>query len=217
VETFDECRPCIQHDIQGTCGPPGTQVLKGGLYREWSDLVLETTALSKVREQLQVASAETDNVVLAGDVNLDKDRRLNVRYRRRCFMLTHDTGEAEAKMRYLEMGITYRSHNRHVREDGKERQYESILDHMCGSKDLVATINLLNDSTMDHFLLLASVMIDMLPRPTSPSSEGTLRRSRPLLSTERLKPGPGPTSTGTRTRTPSSRPSMWTTAAPARK
>jgi hypothetical protein len=31
-------------------GPPGTRVLIGSLYREWSDLALETTALSKVRE-----------------------------------------------------------------------------------------------------------------------------------------------------------------------
>jgi hypothetical protein len=69
----------IQLDIpqgtphQGTRGPPGTWVLINGLYREWSDLVLETSALSKVREQLQAASAVVDNVVLAGDVNLDTD------------------------------------------------------------------------------------------------------------------------------------------------
>jgi hypothetical protein len=29
---------------------PGTRVLIGGLYREWSDLALETTAMVKVRE-----------------------------------------------------------------------------------------------------------------------------------------------------------------------
>jgi hypothetical protein len=82
----------IQLDIsQGTCqgtwGLPVTRVLIGGLYREWSNLVLETTALSKVREQLQSASAEADKVVLAGDVNLNTARSLNVRFRRRCLML----------------------------------------------------------------------------------------------------------------------------------
>jgi hypothetical protein len=114
-------------------------------------------------EQLQAASAETDNIVLAGDVNLDTARRLNVRYRRRCLMLAHNTAVAEANMRYLETGITYRSHGRHVRKDGKAREYESILNHMCVSKDLMATINVINNNTTNHYLLLASVMIDMLP------------------------------------------------------
>jgi hypothetical protein len=65
---------------KGTPGPPGPRVLIGGLYREWLDLALETTALSQVREQLQAASAEVDNVVLAGDVNLNTARRYDVRY-----------------------------------------------------------------------------------------------------------------------------------------
>jgi hypothetical protein len=155
---------------QGTRRPLGTRVLIGGLYREWSDLALETTALSKVREQLQAASAEVDNVVLAGDVNLDTDRRFDVRYRCRCLMLAHDNAVADANMRYLEMGIKYRSHGRHVREDGKAREYESILDHMCVSWDLVATINVLTDTTTDHFPLLASVSIDKLT-PSNKSIE----------------------------------------------
>jgi hypothetical protein len=87
----------VQLDIQGTLGPcdtrepPGTQVLIGGLYREWTDLVLEMTALSKVREQWQAASAETDNVIFAGDVNLNTARRFDMRYRGRCLMLAHNT------------------------------------------------------------------------------------------------------------------------------
>jgi hypothetical protein len=57
----------IQLDLQGTPrpgtrGPPGTRVLVCGLYREWSDLARERTALSKVREQLQVESAEVVNI-----------------------------------------------------------------------------------------------------------------------------------------------------------
>jgi endonuclease/exonuclease/phosphatase family metal-dependent hydrolase len=78
-------------------------------------------------------------------------------------MLAHDTSVAEANMWYLETGIRYRSHGRQVREDGKAREHESVLDHMCVSKDLVATVNVINDSTTDHYPLLASVMMDMLP------------------------------------------------------
>jgi hypothetical protein len=97
----------IQLDIaqgtprQGTCGPPGTRDLIGGLYREWSDLALETSALTKVKEQLQAASAEVDNVVLAGNVNFNTARRFDMRYRRKCLMLAHDNAVGDANMRYL--------------------------------------------------------------------------------------------------------------------
>jgi hypothetical protein len=77
----------------------------------------DTIALSKVREQLQAASAETHNILLTGDMNLDTARRLDMRYRRRCPMLAHNIGVAEANMRYLETGITYRSHGRQVCEE----------------------------------------------------------------------------------------------------
>jgi hypothetical protein len=70
----------------------------------------ETIALSKVKEQLQAAAAEVENVVLAGNINLDTTRRCNVRYGRRCIMLAHDSAVADSNMRYLETGITYRSH-----------------------------------------------------------------------------------------------------------
>jgi hypothetical protein len=102
----------IQLNLQGTPrpgtpGPPGTCVLVCGLYREWSDLAPETVALSKVREQLQAAAAEVDNVFLTGNINLDTARRCNVRYGRRCLMLAHDSSVANFNMRYLETGITY--------------------------------------------------------------------------------------------------------------
>jgi hypothetical protein len=61
-----------------------TRFLICGMYREWSDLARESTALSKVREQLQAAAAEVDNVIFAGDINLDTARRSDVRYGRRC-------------------------------------------------------------------------------------------------------------------------------------
>jgi hypothetical protein len=49
---------------------------------------------------------------------------------------------------------------------GKAREHESVLDHICVSKELVATISVLNNTTTDHYLLLTSVRIDM----ASPSS-----------------------------------------------
>jgi hypothetical protein len=49
---------------------------------------------------------------------------------------------------------------------------------MCVSKDLVATINMLTDTTTDHLPLLASVMIDKLP----PSNKSIKRRNFKKLS-----------------------------------
>jgi hypothetical protein len=77
------------------------------MYREWSDLAQEMTALFKVREQLQVAAAEVDNIVFAGNINLDTARRGDVRYGRMCLMLAHDNAVADSGMRYLETGVTY--------------------------------------------------------------------------------------------------------------
>jgi hypothetical protein len=95
-----------------------TRFLICGMYREWSDLAWELTALSKVREQLQAAAAEVDNVFFAGDINLDTARRSDVRYGHRCLMLVHDNAVADSSLRYLETGVTYRSHGQHVRKDG---------------------------------------------------------------------------------------------------
>jgi hypothetical protein len=120
----------------------------------------------------QAASAESDNVIFKGDVNLDTSRRLDMRYMRRCLMLAHNNAIPAADMRYLETGITYRSHGLHLRDNGEAREHESVLNHMCVSKELVATINVLNNTTTDHYPLLASVMIDML----SPANRSTVRR-----------------------------------------
>jgi hypothetical protein len=165
----------IQLDLQGTphpgtCGPPGTRVMVCSLYREWSDLSRETVALSKVREQLQGTATEVDNVVLAGNINLDTARRCNVRYGRRCLMLAHDSAVADSNMRYLETGITYRSHGQHVREDGEARGHESVLNHICVTKDLVGTVSVLSDATTDHFPVIASVSVDKVA-PTTKSIE----------------------------------------------
>jgi hypothetical protein len=202
----------IQLDLQGTprpgtCGPLGTRVLVCGLYREWSEVARERTALSKVREQLQVESAEVDNIVLAGNINLDTARRCDVRYRRRYLMLVRDSAVADSNMRYLETGITYRSHGQQVREDGKAREHKSVLDHICVTKDLVATVSVLSDTTTVHFPLLAAVSV----YKESPSTKSIERRNfkqlDPPLSSERWKPGPGLTYTRSGTRTSSLRSS----------
>jgi hypothetical protein len=101
----------IQLDMQGTPrrpgtrGPPGTCLLICGMYREWSDLARESTDLFKVREQLQAAAAEVDNIAFAGDINLDTARRSDMSYGRRCLMLAHDKAVADSNMSYLETRV----------------------------------------------------------------------------------------------------------------
>jgi hypothetical protein len=51
-----------------------------------------------------------DNVIFAGDINLDTARRSDVRYGWICLMLVHDNAVAESNMRYMDTGVTYRSH-----------------------------------------------------------------------------------------------------------
>jgi hypothetical protein len=150
----------IQLDMQGTPRRPGTRVLVCGMYREWSDLARETTALSKVREQLQLAAAEVYNVVFTGNINLDTARRGNIGYGRRCLMLAHNTAVSYSVLRYLETGVRYRSHGQHVREDGEARGHELVLNHICVTKDLEATVSVLSDATRDHFHVVASVSVD---------------------------------------------------------
>jgi hypothetical protein len=133
----------------------GNRFLVGGLYREWSDLPQEDAALNRVKDQIEAAAAEVDNIVFLGDVNLDTARRIDKKYGRRCLLLAHDNAKAEANMRYLTTGVTYRSHGLHEREDGEARVHESVLDHVCVMRDLVLT-----DSTTHHFPVVASIKID---------------------------------------------------------
>jgi endonuclease/exonuclease/phosphatase family metal-dependent hydrolase len=102
----------------------------GGLYREWSDLPQEYAALNRVKEQIEVAAAKVDNIIFAGDINLDAARGIDKKYGRRCLLLAHDNAIPEANMRYLTKRVTYRSHRRHEREDGEARAHESVLDHI---------------------------------------------------------------------------------------
>jgi hypothetical protein len=131
------------------------------------------TALSKVRDQLQVAAAEVDNVIFAGDINLDTARRSKVRYGRRCLMLVHDNAVAESNMRYLETGVTYRSHGQHVREDGEVKGHESVLHHICITRDMEATVRVLSDATTDHSPVVASVSV----KRVAPTTKSINRRN----------------------------------------
>jgi hypothetical protein len=67
---------------------------------------------------------------------------------------------AEANMRYLTTGVTYRSHGCHEREDGEARAHESILDHVYVTRDLEATVAVLADSTTDHFPVVPAAKIN---------------------------------------------------------
>jgi hypothetical protein len=81
----------------------------------------EYAALTRIKDQIQAAASEVDNIVFAGYVNLDTARRGDKRYVRRCLLLTHDNAIAEANMRYLTTGVTYRLHGLHKKEDGEAR------------------------------------------------------------------------------------------------
>jgi hypothetical protein len=138
----------------------GNRFLVGGLYREWFDLPPEYTALTRIKDQIHTAASEVDNNVFAGDVNLDTARRGDKRYSRRCLLLAHDNAIAEANMRYLTTGVTYRLHGLHKREDGEARGRKSVLDHVCVMKDLEATVTVLTDWTTDHVPVVAAIKVN---------------------------------------------------------
>jgi hypothetical protein len=106
------------------------------------------------------------NIIFADDINLNTARRCDVRYGRKCLMLVHNNAVAESNMRYLETGVTYRSHSRHVREDREVRGHKSVLDHICVTKDLEATVSVLSDATTDHSPVVAAVMVNRVALTT---------------------------------------------------
>jgi hypothetical protein len=65
----------------------GNRFLVGSLYREWSNLPQEYAALNRVKDQIEAATAEVDNIVFAGDINLDVARVIDKKYGRRCLLL----------------------------------------------------------------------------------------------------------------------------------
>jgi hypothetical protein len=138
----------------------GNRFLVGGFYREWSDLPQEYAALNRVKDQIEAAAAKVGNIVLAGNVNLDMSRRLEKKYGVRCLLLAHDNAIAEANMRYLMTGVTYRSHGLHEREDREARVHESVLNHVCVTRDLEAKMAVITNSTTNHFPLVASIKVN---------------------------------------------------------
>jgi hypothetical protein len=64
--------------------------------------------LARVKDQLQAAASKVDNIIFAGDVNLDTAKRCNMRYGRRCLMLAPNNAIAEANMRYSRTASTRR-------------------------------------------------------------------------------------------------------------
>jgi hypothetical protein len=93
-----------------------------------------------------------------------------VRYGRRYLMLAHDNAIAEAKMRHLETEVTYCSLGQHRREDGEVKRQESVLDYVCLTKDLEATLSVLSNATTDHSPLVAAVTVNRVS-PTTRSME----------------------------------------------
>jgi hypothetical protein len=137
----------------------GNRVLVGGLYRELSDLRQEYADVKRVKDRIEAAAAEVDNIIFAGDINLDAARGTDEKYGRRCLLLAHDNAIAEANMRYLTTGVTCRSQFCHEMEDGEARAHESVLDHVYVTRDLEATVAVLTDSPTDHFPVVAAVKI----------------------------------------------------------
>jgi endonuclease/exonuclease/phosphatase family metal-dependent hydrolase len=138
----------------------GKPLPSGGLYREWSDLPQEYAASTMVKAQIEAAAAEVENIISAGDINLDAARGADKKYGRRCLLLAHDNVMAEANMRYLTTGVTYRSHGRHEREEGEARAQESVLDHIYVARDLEATVAVLSNLTTDHYPVVAAVKVN---------------------------------------------------------
>jgi hypothetical protein len=138
----------------------GNRFLVNSLYREWLDLSQEYAASTMVKTQIEAAAAEVENIIFAGDINLDAARGADKKYGRRCLLLAHDNVMAEANMRYLTTGVTYRSHGRHEREEGEARAHKSVLDHIYVVRDLKATVAVLSNSTTDHYPVVAAVKVN---------------------------------------------------------
>jgi hypothetical protein len=134
------------------------------------DIPQEYAALNRVKDQIQAAAAKVDNIVFSGNVNLDTARRSDKKYGRRCLLLAHDNAIAEANIRYLMTGVTYWSHGLHKREDGEARVHKSVLDHVCVTRDLEATVSVLTNSSTDYFPVVAAIKVNRVT-PTQKTME----------------------------------------------
>jgi hypothetical protein len=64
-------------------------------------------------------------------------------------------------------------HGQHKREDGEVRGRQSVLDLVCVTKDLEATVSVLPGATMDHSPLVAAVTVNRV----APTSRSMKRRN----------------------------------------
>jgi hypothetical protein len=74
-------------------------------------------------------------------------------------------------MRYLTTGVTYRLQGLHKREDGEARGHKSVLDYVCVTRDLWATVSVLTNSTTDHFPAVATIKVNRVT-----TTQKTLKR-----------------------------------------
>jgi hypothetical protein len=95
-------------------------------------------------------------------------------------MLMHDNAAADSNMRYFETGVTYCSHGQHVREDGEVRGHESVLDHICVTIDIEATLSVLSDATTDHSPVVASVSVNRVAPTTKTINWRNFKALEPL-------------------------------------
>jgi hypothetical protein len=80
---------------------------------------------------------------------------------------------ANSTIGYLETGVAYRSQGQHLREDGEARGHNLVLDHICVTKDLEATVSVLSDATTVNFPVVASVSVDK----GDPTTKSIVRRN----------------------------------------
>jgi hypothetical protein len=97
----------------------------------------------------------------------------NKKYGRRCLLLAHNNVMAEANMRYLTTGVTYRSHGCHEREEGESRAHLSVPNHIYVARDPQATVAVLSDSTTDHYSVVAAVKVNKV----TPTVQIMMRRN----------------------------------------
>jgi hypothetical protein len=139
----------------------GNCFLVGGLYRERSDLPGEYAALTRIKDQIQAAASKVDNIVFGATSTSTRTGGATRGMAGEAFCSrAQDNAIAEANMRYLTTGVTYRWHGLHKKEDGVARGHESVLDHVCVTKDLETTVSFLTDPTTDHFPVVAAIKVN---------------------------------------------------------
>jgi hypothetical protein len=132
-------------------------LLLAAVYRQWkSTAELEKAELEILAEQIEKASTMSRGVVLAGDFNLDMGKVNDPSYRCRTLLETFRATVSKAGLVYHATPTTWRSYG--CFQDGST-EYEhrfSTIDHVYTS-GVVADLELLEDTSMDHRPLLLTV------------------------------------------------------------